>query len=107
MNKKQARRPAKVKVLQDACDILGLEDYSQVPDMVQRLQDVIQRPVYGIVVTWKPLVQGSLAFTPINLPREPKVLLDAARALDLVSSDLAAWAVRLSEEAQQVPEGDE
>lgn len=94
---RRKKEPKPTQTLKDICDLLQVENEEDVLQHIQTIMHIVSLPIHGVVVTWKPAISGSLSFTPINIsPTDADMLLDAARALDIVRQDLTARAVQIS-----------
>ena len=105
---KKTKRPSKVKVLDSVTKLLKLDDYTKLEPAVLGMANVLEFPIHGVFVVWKPAVVGSLNFTVIGLDsNDPEVVQDAARALRIVSDDFSQRALNLALQPTKQQEEDE
>ena len=101
------KQPSKGKIIDDLCKTLNISDYTALPNIISQVLAAATSPIWGITITWKPDVRGSLAYNTVGVPSTPQGFHVAARTCMAVGQQLNERALLAATQAQQEPGADD
>ena len=96
MSRKRSSRPSKAAIVDRLCDLLEMEDYTQLEGRIHEILEIVALPVCAVTVAYKPMVQGNVGFSILGVPADPESINSAADACHLVARDLTTRALQMA-----------
>ena len=87
---------SKGKVIDDICEQLQLDDYTQLPQITTQLIDAVTGPIWGIMIVWKPEVMNSRKISVVGIPQTSQAAQQTSDMLAAIAREFTQMALQLA-----------